>query len=295
MYIKAFKDPSPGREGIFLFTTDHKEKQTLFRDEEDNIHGVNTLALATLKHPVRVLCYTFMGNHLHLLLKGRYTACLDYFIWVLHRLTIHLSEKYGIHGLLKVEAADVQVVTDARMLLNEVAYLLRNAYKARIDSPFSYPWAPFEVYFNPYLPLIRGERIPGGRAFRRMFGTQIPFPPDWEHSGGRILNKCFVDYHTVEQMTGSGLELFDRLRIYDLETVVAQSHGVEEQITFTDAEMQEKIRAICQNEYYVNTIHQLDRKGLLKLARTLSRRFSCSKKQLSRLLGIDPAVLDNLL
>lgn len=50
------------------------------------------------------------------------------------------------------------------MLLNEVAYLLRNPYKARIESPFSYPWAPFEVYFNPYLPQLRGEPMPEARS-----------------------------------------------------------------------------------------------------------------------------------
>ena len=181
------------------------------------------------------------------------------------------------------------------MFLNEVAYLLRNAYKARIDSPYSYAWAPFEVYFNPYLSFIKGNRFPGPEAARDMLGTHATIPADWEHVDGRILNKCFVDYRAVEQIVGSGLTLFDRLRKYDLESVVAQSHGVQEQLAFTDSEMQEKVLAVCRNEMHVESPHQLSRKDLLRLARTLALRYGASKKQISRLLGLDPEVRDSAL
>ena len=295
MKIAEFKDPFTGRKGIYLFTTDHLERALLFRDREDFVQGVNTIAFATLMYPVKVLCYALMDNHIHLLITGRYKDCRAFFAWVLHRLARILEEKYGIAGILKLQASDVQAVKDREMLLNEVCYLLRNGYKARIDSPYSYLWAPFECYFNPYLPLLHGTPIPGARATRRMFGTHVQVPPDWEHVNGRILNKCFVDYRTVEQKIGSSLDFFDRLRRFDLESVVEQAHGIEEKLTFTDAEMQEKIRAVCINELHVASFHQLERKDLLWLARSLARRFACPKKQIARLLGIDPAVLDRLL
>ena len=56
-----------------------------------------------------------------------------------------------------------------------------------------------------------------------MFCTQAIFPPDWEQVEGRILNKCFVDYRTVEKRIGSSLVFFDRLRRYDLESVVSDT------------------------------------------------------------------------
>jgi len=295
MRISEFKDPFTGRKGIYLFTTDHLERALLFRDEEDFVQGVNTVALATLVYPVKVLCYALMDNHIHLLIWGRYDECRAFFTWVLHRLAKILEEKYGVSGILKLQAADVQAVTDKEMLLNEVCYLLRNSYKARISSPCSYLWSPFECYFNPYLQLIHGTPMPGVKAAKRLFGTHIQIPPEWEHVNGRILNKCFVDYRTVEQMIGSNLDYFDRLRRFDLESVVEQAHGIEEKLTFTDAEMQEKIRAVCANELHVVSYHQLERKDLLWLARTLARRFACPKKQIARLLGIEPSILDRLL
>ena len=295
MLIRDFKDPCPGREGNFMFTTDHQLRQLIFRTEKDFSFGVNTLAIGTLKFKVRVLCYTLMNNHLHLLLEGRYEDCLTYFRWVLLRLAQMLKARYGISGVLKADAADVQYVTDSQMLLNEFAYLLRNAYKANIDSPFSYPWAPYEVYFNPYLDYIRGERFPSTDVAKRLLGTHATIPEEWEHRNGTILNKCFVDYRTAERLLGSSLSLFNRLRRFDLESVIAQSHGVEEQLTFTDHEMQEKIQAVCRHELHVDSPHLLGRKDLLRLARTLAYRFSASKKQISRLLGIALDVLDNAL
>ena len=295
MRISEFKDPFMGRRGYYMFTTDHQLELLIFRTAEDFTFGVNTLAIGTLKFKVRLLCYTLMNNHLHLLVMGCYEDCLAYFKWVLLRLAQMLKTRYGISGVLKADLADVQAVTDEDMFLNEVAYLLRNAYKARIDSPFTYPWAPFEVYFNPYLDLIRGERFPSADAAKRILKTHADIPEDWEHLNGRVLNKCFVDYRTVERIIGSGLTLFDRVRKFDLESVVSQSHGIEEMLSFTDTEMQEKIRAVCKNEYHVESHNQLGRKDLLLLARTLAHRFSATKKQIARLLGIDPTVLDNAL
>ena len=134
--------------------------------------------------------------------------------------------------------------------------------------------------------------MPTGREGKRILGTQASFPPDWEQVDGRILNKCFVDYRTVEDRIGSSLVFFDRLRRYDLESVVSETHGIAEQIVFTDSDMQEKIRIVCQKELHVDSSHQLGRKDLLHLARTLAIRYGAPKKQISRLLGIDPSVLD---
>ena len=295
MLVRYFKDPCPGREGIFMFTSDHQLRQVIFRTASDFSYGVNTLAIGTLKFKVRILCYTLMSNHMHLLVMGRYEECLAYFRWVLLRLAQMLKARYGISGILKANTADVQYVVDIQMLLNEVAYLLRNSYKAHIDSPYSYPWASFEVYFNPYLENIWGERFPSTDVAKRILGTHAEIPMHWEHLQGRIMNKCFVDYRTVEKRVGSSLVLFDRIRRFNLESIVAQAHGVEEQLTFTDSEMLEKIQVLCRNEWHVESPHQLNRKDLLQLARSLAYRFASPGKQISRLLGIDPNVLDQAL
>lgn len=95
-----------------MITLDHLERQLLFRSDKDYVFGVNTLAIGTLKFKVFLLCYVLMDNHLHILVRGRYSECLSYYRWIVHRLTLMLSREYGVRGLLKQDAADVQAVLD---------------------------------------------------------------------------------------------------------------------------------------------------------------------------------------
>ena len=288
-------DPYHGREGVFQFTMEHLEKQLVFRTDEDYVHGVNTLALATLVFPVKLLCYSLMSNHLHLLLRGRYSDCLAFYDWIIGRIRSWLGRKYKISGILSGMDVDISAIEDARMFRNEVLYQLRNPYKARICSPLSYHWSSADVYFNPWLHLVKGEAFKTQREVRALLHTQMHVPDTWTHDNGRILNMWFVDYKYVEKRIGSSLEFFDGLRVFDLESVVAQAHGMEVSISFSDNEMVEKIAAICKNEYHVGSHHQLDQKSLMILARTLARRFSCPKNQIARLLGLEVSFLDRLL
>ena len=45
----------------------------------------------------------------------------------------------------------------------------------------------------------------------------------------------------------------------------------------------------------MESVHQLDRKSLFLLARSLSRRFAATKSQLRRLLGLTDDMLDKIL
>ena len=292
-----FQDPFHGQKGVFQFSMNHLNQMLLFRSPADFDLGVNAIATGTYKYSIVILAYALMDNHLHLLLSGKYSECRAFYHWLIRRLRRMLSQRHGVSGVLREDDYDVSGITNDAMFLNEVAYILRNPYKARMTSPFSYSWSSADVYFNPGREQIRGEPFSGmtQERFRAIMQTHEQLPSWWELAGGRVLNKCFVDYETVEKKFGNSVTFFDRIRKYDLESVVQMAHGLAESLMFTDGEMQEKIRIVCQNEYHVNSHHQLDQKTLLLLARTLSRRFSSPKTQISRLLGISDSILDNLL
>lgn len=292
-----FQDPFKGKDGVYQFTMGHLEQALLFRCPDDFIFGVNSIAIGSHKHKVIVYAFALMDNHFHLLVQGPYAACLALYLWLIRRFRRMLSQRYGISGLLKDNDFDVSAITDLQMFLNEVAYIVRNPYKARMASPFSYAWSSVDVYFNLQRDLLTGEKIGTLKqeTLRAMLQTHEDIPSGWEHIGGRILSRCFVDYKTVETRFGNSVTFFDRVRKYDLESVVHLSHGLAESLRFTDQEMQEKVLSICRNEYHVTSHNQLDRKTLLLLARTLSRRFSCPKSQIGRLLGLSESVLDQLL
>ncbi len=249
----------------------------------------------TLVNEVKVLCYCVMGNHVHVLLLGGFEACILFMEGLLRRLSKHLSKLYGTKDLLTLAKLDVQPVTSTDMLLNEVVYLLRNPYKARICSPLSYYWSSCQVYFDPFFENVVGEKVGSSRACRTRFETHIPIPEEWEHIRGRILDKYFVDYRRVEKAYGDSLRFFDKLRMYNIESTVELSHGIEERIVYQDSELIEKALVVCKNEYGVTSHHQLTNKDLLLLARTLARRYNATRKQLSRILGLRPDVLEKYL
>lgn len=275
----------------------HLEKALLFRCPEDFDFGATSIAVGSHVHDVSVLAYVLMDTHFHLLLEGPYSRCEALYRWLIRRLRRMLSERYGAKGLLDEDAFDVSAIRDDEMCRNEVAYIIRNPYKARMTSPLSYSWSSADVCFNPQRELIQGTPLSAMKQeeIRAVFHTHDRLPPTWEHANGRILDKCFVNFAAVERLFGSSISFFDRVRKYDLESVVSMSHGLAESIRFTDQEMQEKILSLCRNEYHVESHHQLDPKTLLILARALARRFSCPKTQIGRLLGLSGDVLDRLL
>lgn len=295
--MNEFNDPFKGGSGVYQFTMSHLEHGTLFRKDADYAFGVNSLAIATTLFDIRLLAYTLMSNHLHLLLYGTLKECRCMWRWIIYRFSVMLSAEYGIIGLMHEKDCNVSPVTNQQMFLNELAYILRNCYRARICSPYEYRWSSADVYFNPYMNLVHGEAVGKIKQERRreLFKSHVKLPPEWETVNSCVLNRYFVDYKLVEKKAGDSLALFDRLRVFDLESGVRISHGLPESIRFSDSQLQEKIASICKNEYYVESPHQLDRKTLLQLARTLARRFAASKGQIRRLIGLTDEVLEKVL
>lgn len=297
MRPKDFIDPFHGKTGIFHLASDHLETLRLFSDRDSFNYGVNTLALAAARFRVSILCYELMDSHLHSLLRGMWTDCWAFFRWVLHRLAIMLAERDGVSGVLPRDGFDVHAIMDVRQLCREIAYILRNCYKARICSPFSYPWSSIDVYFNPFRDVIPGKSVSemGVLEIRKLFRTREPVPSHYEVRDGRVLNRCFVNYDFVERQLGDSLVLFDALRIWDLESSVEMSHGAAEKIAFSDAELSLRLTTICRNEYHADSVQALDRKSLLALARSAARRFGAGKSQLARLLNVSPDMLEKVI
>ena len=297
MRPEDFNDPFHGRTGCFHLASDHLESVPLFAGENCFRYGVNTLALAAAHSKVSILCYELMNSHLHTLLKGTWPQCWAFFRWVLHRLAILVARRDGVSDVLPRDGFDVHAVLDEAQFKRETAYILRNCYKARICSPFSYPWGSIDVYFNPFRDIIPGTPVArmGAVDVRNLFHTRQKVPGHYLVHDGRVLNRCFVDYTVVEKYFGDSLAFFDTIRVWDLESSVALSHGEAEKVVFSDAELSARLTALCQNEYHATSIRLLDRKALLSLARTAARRFGAGKSQLARLLNVSVDMLEKVL
>lgn len=295
MERKQFKDPYEGKRGCYHFSSSHQETRRIFRSRKDFIFGVNTLALLLPGSDVQLIAYCLMDNHIHILLIGEYAKCLKYYDRVVHRLAIMVGKEYGVSGILKRDEVDIVPVMNDMQLKNEICYIHRNPYKARIASPVSYPWSSADVYFPLRMP--EGNKI-SKMSFteaKKLFRTHETIPESYEHKDGKITNTSFVSSKKAMEKFISSVDYFDLLRRYSLESEVEESHGIHESVTFSDVELQERIKHLCVNEFHGDSHRSLNRKDLLRLARIVSARYGARPTQLARLLGVDKETLSRIL
>ena len=295
MKRENFNDPYNGCRGCYHFSSSHQETRLLFRSRRDFIFGVNTLALLLPGSDVQIVAYCLMDNHIHILLIGKYGKCLKYYDRVVHRIAMMIGKEYGVSGVLKVEEVEIVPIMNDPQLKDEICYIHRNPYKARIASPVCYPWSSADVYFPFQKP--EGKRISemSISSVKKLFRTHGNIPDWYEHHDGKITNSSFVSSNKAMEKFISSVEYFDILRRYSLESEVEESHGIHENVTFSDAELQERIKHVCVNEFHVDSHRSLARKDLLRLARVVSARYGARPAQLARLIGVDKETLKRIL
>ena len=268
----------------------------LCRDREDYIFLWNSIALLATMSGIKVYCLCLMTNHFHLLL-GKDPELLDLFF---NRLKIRLG-RYLMRKYKKTPVQGLEYrlfsVADRRAFCQEIAYILRNPYKAKLGNPFSYPWSSALAYF---LPLERTGRPAAEMSVRdRMLvlNTKQPIPGTLLVSpGGMILPESFVDVAFCEQMFGnSPCQFFDLLRKWNLEDIVDGAHGETITDAYSDEEVLRGIREICRDDFGGEFPERMDQRARVRLVKRVTSRFGASRAQLLRLLPVDDYLLDRIL
>lgn len=283
----------------FQINSKKLEKELLFRDEEDYIYGINTLALILLQFPgVVVYAFTLMSNHIHLLLGGPKEECEACYDAVMHRLSLWLKRKYGLSGVIPYGPGnrEVVIVKGLEHFIIEVLYLLRNPFKARICYPGDYPWSSVGMYFTKRGQMTgRKASTFTVRELRRILKTNIRIPGNWEITESGMVIPHFVNWKAVEKAFGNDEAIFLRRMMEPVEARHNQLSGLPMELKFSDQEIAARVQAICQNELNVKDHRQLPAKELFRLCRTLSMRFGTSAEQLQRVLGVDKTMLEDWL
>ena len=283
----------------FQINSKKLEKELLFRDEEDYIYGMNTIALVLLQFPtVVVYAFVLMSNHIHLLLGGPKKDCEAFYDAVMHRLSLWLKRKYGLSGIVPYGEKNRTTVTvnGLEHFITEVLYILRNPFKAKICYPGDYPWSSAGMYFSK-----RGHAT-GRRAstytardLRRILKTNIRVPGEFEITPEGMIIPRFIAWKAVEKaFEGDEAEFLRRL-MEPVEARHNQLSGLPMELKFSDQEIVTRVQTICQKEFKVDSHLQLPIKELLRLCRTLSIRFGTPPDQLQRVVGVDRTVIEELL
>ena len=255
----------------------------------------NSIAVCALAKGISIYCICLMSNHFHILLSGTQDQ-IDAFFQLLKRKTgRYLKSRYPRKTLPRLEY-ELFPVPDRKAFCREVAYILRNPYKAGFSHPLSYHWSSAAVYFPSWT--MAGCPITDYtyREKRSLLQTRLRLPETLLISDGAISPVSFIDRAFVERMfDNSPVQYFNMLKSWNLEDIVKASHGEEVADSYSDEEVVQGIREICRDVFRIPSPEQLDRKSLARLSRRIHSRYGCTRKQLMRLLPVDETFLDRTL
>ena len=268
----------------------------LCKVREDYIFLWNRIAILCTLLDIKVYCICLMSNHFHIILQAD-PARIDLFFQKLKvQLGRYHKRKYGTSPAPRLEYK-LFPVRDRKAFCQEMAYLLRNPYKARINNPVTYPWSCGQIYFS-------GLRRTGKRVAEMTFEerlsrlyTRQSLPGEMAVSPeGMILPETFIDTGFAETMFGgSPVLFFDLLKKWNLEDIVHTSHGESVNDPYSDEEIADGIRSICRDVFGNLSPREMDGKALARLTRQVYARYGASRAQLLRLLPVDDFLLDRML
>lgn len=272
------------------------KKAVLCRDKEDYIFLWNSIAIGASALDIKIFCLCLMSNHFHILLRAKPETVNLFMKRLKTRLGRFMMRKYSTSIAREIEY-ELFPVLDRKSFCQEVAYILRNPYKAKLAGPFAYPWNSALAYFQS---LNRSGRLVSDLSVRErmsLLGTKQPLPGKMLVSPeGIILPESFIDVSFVEQMFGnSSFLFFDMLRKWNLEDIVDGAHGETVAEAYSDDEVLRGIRDICRDDFGGISPERMDQKMRIRLARRIHARFGASRSQLLRLLPVDEYLLERIL
>lgn len=268
----------------------------LCRDRQDYLFLWNSVAICAAIKEIRIFCLCLMSNHFHILLMATEQDIESFFSRLKSREGRYLKKKYGTTPVPGLEYR-LFTVPDRKAFCEETAYILRNPFKARIDSPLTWPWNSASAYFTK--AERSGVQVAEMSVRDRLsiLTTRLNLPGNLRVSpDGMILPESFVDNEFTEKMfLGSTIQFFDLIKKWNLEDIVDGAHGETVIEAYSDEEVLKGIKDICADDFGGLSPDKMSGKMLARLIKRVHNRFGAPRAQLLRLLPADDYLLDRLL
>ena len=282
------------KKGYYHLCTDGK-RGVICYDEAEYAHLVNVIAVLDRKFPVKVHFYEVMRSHVHLLLSGRGTDCVDAFDYLKYRASRRLCED-GHPPLPKDYDFKLIPIEDEDQMRRNIVYMARNAFEVQDVVPGGYLWGSSMLAYSQLPRLFETVRAGdlSARALRNMFKTWSPIPPSRPiHPGlGMALPQGFVDFDVLYKVFPTAKEYETRL-VKDYEAFVEIADQAGEEIVFS----LEEARDIVDKELLKSgrSLSSLSADEKCELAVLLNRRFRLDALTLSRVIFLPARVISQAL
>ena len=153
------------KKGYYHLCTDGKAN-ILCHNDSEYANLVNVISILPLKYPVKVHTYQVMKTHVHMLLSGRGTDCVDAFDYLKYRAGRRLRED-GYQPLPKDYDFRLIPVEDELHMRRNIVYVARNAFEIRNILPGGYLWGASMIFYSDIPGLF--ETVRAGDLSTRSF------------------------------------------------------------------------------------------------------------------------------
>ena len=271
--------------GYYHLCTDGWKDGLLFHDDAAYVFGMNSIALIAVMFPsVKVICFTLMPNHVHIILFGPGYECARVFCFLKRRLSTMLVRN-GRPGLPRGYGFKLIRINNRNQLRQNIIYVARNPYEKFGISPFGYCWGSFFTLFSDLGKL--GAQIEMNRISRnnqkKMFHTHVKFPRNWivNPNMGMICPDNYVEPHIVESLFES-VRQYQAMLVKDYEAFVQVASQTGEDSSWDSSDVAELI--IKESKGHDAASLSQSEKALLAVR--LSRKYKVPADQISFSLGV---------
>lgn len=178
-------------------------QKVMFRNTDDFIRFTNILAYFSNKQSVRILAYSIMSNHYHIVLMSDRAS---HFIRnVKNSYSVYFKSKYGISPSSDLYVSDIE---GREHCIVALSYVLRNPVHHGIaHHPFDYPFSSAKCYYrcdNAFHNISKINNLsPNNRSILNLSPrTIIPESFRWD-SRGMVLPEIFVERYLAESIFGT--------------------------------------------------------------------------------------------
>ena len=280
--------------------TEGLKEDILFGSTEEFIAGINRIALCLCRlgpdHPVQVICFCLMDNHVHFILYGLEEDCILFMDTYRNATERWLQNHGGKHG--KDWNIGHWLIADRDRLRATIAYIHRNPTAAGMAvSPAGYRWSSASLLFSE-TTWIKDFGKPvssvSGKARIRLFNSKLEVPGEWTIlPDGMVWPGDFINYRVMERQ-------FDSVQDYQfcLNKRIEEEVNLEmrkTQISLPDGEISARARVMAGKLFGEDRILHLTVPQRLSLARILKKETGSAAKQSARVVHLKLSEIEPIL
>lgn len=278
--------------GYYHLSTDGG-RGVLCHDDAEYANMVNVLAVLPLKFPVKVHAYEVMRTHVHLLLSGRGTDCVDAFDYLKYRASKWLRED-GHPPLPRDYDFKLVPVVDEDQMRRNIVYIARNAFEVQDVVPGGYLWGSSMMYYSQALRLSETVRAGdlSARQLWELLGTRIPVPENYliHLPTGMVLPQSFVDTKVFYKVFPTARQ-YQTALVRDFEGYVMVADQLGETVEFGQEEAEMIVEQVLKQDYQGLPPERLTVDERIRLSSGLQKKYRLTVEQLAKALGLPVKIL----